>query len=713
MEQKPKKVPFRMHPRVIAALGADLVTNDVVAIIELVKNSYDAFASTVNVRFGVDNEHGDFLEILDDGHGMTRKVIEEVWCLVATPYRVSNSLVRKGKKERRVAGEKGLGRLAAARLGTKLEMVTKAQKGPHIKVTTDWSAFTSSENTAASYVTVSEIPSDETIGACGTRVRIYGLKSVWDEVHIQDLNDNLARLISPFAKIGDFDIFLTLPQHEGTGIKVRVESPMFLSKPKYSISGHVNAKGNVQCRYQYSPITKGKPRSSPIKLNWTQIYGEAIKRDPRLLSKLNAKLSGCGPFEFEIRGWDIGPHDTEEISEKFDLKKNSIRKAIGAHKGISVYRDDILVLPKSEGAKDWLGLDLRRVSKVGTRMSTSQLVGYVGIGKKGNPGIEDTSDRERLVANPEVIAFEEILKAIISQLENERDEDKLKPGDDQRLINLFDELSAEELLAEMVEIANDGASAADALPVVREFSNKLDHVRATIEKRFEYYSRLATVGTIAQMLIHEIRHRTTVIGRFISTVAKYLKQHPDKKLASGLESTDKAVDSLEQLADTFSPLASRSFRRRKRDSLLEESIDRTLSWVAGEIKHLGVKVRTPKTKMTRVAVDPGELDAIISNLISNALYWTSQKKIRKLEFRITRIKQGKWVRVYVDDSGPGFSEKDIEKVFWPGVTKKPGGIGMGLTVASELVAEYGGEMFTICPGKLGGASFAFELPIKK
>ena len=55
----------------------------------------------------------------------------------------------------------------------------------------------------------------------------------------------------------------------------------------------------------------------------------------------------------------------------------------------------VLVLPKSENARDWLGLDLRRVSRVGPRLSTSQIVGYVLITSKHNPKIQDTSDRER------------------------------------------------------------------------------------------------------------------------------------------------------------------------------------------------------------------------------------------------------------------------------------------------------------------------------
>ena len=63
--------------------------------------------------------------------------------------------------------------------------------------------------------------------------------------------------------------------------------------------------------------------------------------------------------------------------------------------------------------------------------------------------------------------------------------------------------------------------------------------------------------------------------------------------------------------------------------------------------------------------------------------------------------------------GPGIDDDDVEKVFWPGVTSKPDGIGMGLTVVSELVAAYGGNVLTIHPGEIGGASFMFDLPVRK
>ena len=84
-----------------------------------------------------------------------------------------------------------------------------------------------------------------------------------------------------------------------------------------------------------------------------------------------------------------------------------------------------------------------------------------------------------------------------------------------------------------------------------------------------------------------------------------------------------------------------------------------------------------------------------------------------MEFCLTPLDHGDRVCVSVHDTGPGLDKEDMEKVFWPGVTRKPGGIGMGLTVASELVAAYGGRMATNYPGAKGGASFAFDLPLHK
>jgi len=699
-----------MHPRVFAALGADLVTNDVVAVIELVKNSYDAFAGNVWIRFTVDSAQGDLLEIEDDGQGMTKEVIENVWCLVATPFKEDNPFVKSGQKMRRVAGEKGLGRLAVARLGDRLHMLTQAPGADCWEIQVNWSEVCAGDDIETCFVSCRKYPKRSPFKDSGTKLEIYGLKGQWDDNRISDLEENLSRLLSPFSDLGDFNISLRRPGESGTE-EVRIESPDFLSKPKYAIVGEVDDKGTISGIYRFKPIGEGQPRDRSLTLTWEQVY-EKIQDRHRF--PFDRRKTLCGPFSFEIRAWDLDSEDTREISEKFDLQKSRVRQAIRAHKGISVYRDGVLVLPKSESARDWLGLDLRRVSKVGTRLSTSQLVGYVSITAEKNTGIDDTSDRERLVSNLEVAEFEELLKAIIALLENERDEDRVRPDREKPLQDLLGSLSAEDIVEQMVALAEGGATASEALPIVRDFSASIDAARREIQERFVYYSRMATVGTIAQMLVHEIRNRTTAFGSFLDFVKSRFGPFKDKAIENEYRSADAAVDALERLADTFSPLASRAFRRRNRDAILEERIRECLNLVAGDIKRKGIRCRVPDSA-TRVSVDPGELDAILLNLITNATYWLSQApaKGREIEFHVANGEAGDRVHVWVDDTGPGINEDDAEKIFWPGVTRKPGGIGMGLTVASELVAEYGGHMLVKCPGTKGGASFGFDLPMKR
>ncbi len=702
-------VPFRMHPRVLAALGADLVTNDVVAVIELVKNSYDALAQNVRLRFGNDGPLGPFLEIEDDGKGMTKEIIENVWCIVATPYKERNPIVNNGEKKRRVAGEKGLGRLSVARLGSRLQMLTKAPSAPCWEVDIDWTDISKGDDFSKSFAKCRRYPGQPPF-QYGTRLRIYNLKGQWDESQVLDLEENLARLISPFSAVGDFNIFLSGFDNTQTE-EVEIESPEFLSKPKYSIQGDIDENGNVNGTYRFTPIVEGVSREKKLTLNWRQVHD--VIQDPTRF-QYSPKTADCGPFSFDIRAWDIAADDTQEIAENFNFRKSQVRKSIRAHKGISVYRDGILVLPKSDNTRDWLGLDLRRVSKVGTRLSTNQLVGYVSISAENNPNIKDTSDRERLASCIQVAEFEEILKTVVALLENERDEDRVKPDREKPMDDLFEKLSAEELYAEVLPLLEGGGEASEAIPLIRTFSNSLNSTRKSIQERFIYYSRLATVGTIAHMLVHEIRNRTTAFGSFLEYIQDRFGPFNEKGLKKEFHSAENAVDTLERLADTFAPLASRNFRRRKRQSILEDQIRDCLILHQGEIKINHVRYYLPDSK-TEVAVDPGELDAIILNLVTNAVYWMREvpKEHRELRFGLMPIKGEYRVLVEVQDTGPGIDKDDLQKVFLPGVTRKPNGIGMGLTVASELVAAYGGRMSTKYQGAKGGASFAFDLPLRK
>ena len=706
----PEHIPIRIHPRVFAALGADLVTNDVVAVMELVKNSYDAFARNVRIRFGSDESGNEYMEIEDDGTGMSRQVIEDAWCCVATPYRTVNRLATRGEEARRVVGEKGLGRLAVARIGNRLRMLTQAARAPCWEVTVDWKEVQESDQLSRSFVRCTKSRKPSPFQESGTCIRVTDLRGRWDEARVADLRENLARLISPFSGVDDFSITCATDGEEEAK-DIQIETLEFLAAPKYSVRGEVERTGSVKALYRFAPIKSDKVREEELELSWESL-SESVR--DRLAFPFSAEGARCGPFSFEIRAWDIDSDGTEEISERFDLRKSAVRKSIRAHKGISVYRDGVLILPKSEVARDWLGLDFRRISKVGSRLSTSQIVGYVGITADENPGIDDTSDRERLVSSPQVSDFMEIIKAVVGLLENERLSDRAGGMARLTATQLFDGMSADSVVREVAELAKSDARASEVVPVLSEFQKTLNSAREEVQRRFVYYSRLATVGTIAHMLVHEIRGRTTAYGAFLEFVQERFSPFKDSDLQDAFDCADRAVDALEHLADTFAPLASRQFRRRKRHSILEERIKACLALLNGDISRKRARCEVPSSE-TAVAVDPGELDAILLNLVANAIFWLGEvpKENRRLSFGVARDpEQADRVRVRVSDQGPGIGSEDLERVFWPGFTRKPGGIGMGLTVASELVAAYGGRTGVEATEDGVGATFVFDLPLR-
>lgn len=699
-----EKIAFRFHPRVFAALGADLVTNDVVAVMELVKNAYDAGAKNVHVRFGRDSETGNYLEIEDDGCGMSREVIKEVWCVVATPYKMHRRTVGRGDGRRRVSGDKGLGRLSAARLGDDFRMLTRERGCPCLDVRVRWTSFAEASDVSEAAIELRRYRGE--FGPSGTSIRIGELKQAWNTQQLSDLQSNLSRLVPPFSGFGDFSLFLRKPGAREDD-DVRVQAHEFFNEPTYSILGSVNADGDISSVYRHVPLSKTvSGRTQDNLVTWSQVKGDSMRGQGR---DTPVEPPKCGPFSFEIRAWDLRPEDTTAITGRFRLKRKAILDAIRDHKGISLYRDGILVMPKSETARDWLGLDRRRVSRMGLRLSTSQIVGYVSVSSQENPDIRDTSDRERLIAGQALTDFTLLMENVVDTLEMERNRERFDPALERPMASLFDDLSPEPLLREVRAFAKRGDDANAVLSSVEAYAERTAETTKTIQKRFVYYSRLATVGTLAQMLVHEIRNRTTTIGRFLITMKDRLVSGADPELRGQRQRAEQATLALESLADRFSPLASRSFRRN-RVSVLEDRFQACLEVERGKIKELAVRCVVPEST-THLAVDPGELDAVLLNLITNSLYWLRavEDRPREISFSIHCIQGADRIAVQVDDSGPGIDEEDIERVFLPGVTRRPGGIGMGLTVASEIVSVYGGRMAVARTSF--GASFRFDLPL--
>lgn len=705
-----EKINIQIHPRAFSAFGSDLVTNDSVAIAELVKNCYDAFALFTEVSFGKDKNGEPYIQIMDNGFGMTRAVIKTAWATIATPFKQKYPWVERiinGKKKiRRVSGNKGLGRFSAARLGSRLRMITKSENEPCLIADFDWDKISESESLNDCYLTLREYENDpfKEVGGTGTIIRIQELKSIWDDNKVSQLVEDLSRLISPFEKSEDFTIRVKFTSNS---VPVEISPPAFINNPVYKIFGTIDGKGVIHWDYAFHG--KNSRRNNSGTIPW-QPRNEFFAQ----LSLLDAEDSAysCGSFSFEIRAWDLDSDSIGDVSDTFNIARSDVRKSISKFKGLSVYRDNVLVLPKSDASRDWLGLDAKRISDIGRRISTSQIVGIINISAESNPGIRDTTDREKLVDTIEYQQFVQVVNDIIDKLQSERTKDRIDQQKRANLNDLISPLSAKPLLEKAEYAASRGTSANAIVGYIKEYHEKNEKSLEQLNTRLIYYAQTASLGSVAVVILHEFLTGTTAIKRFLNRCKRYLPQFDDKT-REYMDDANNGHQRITEVAKSFTPLYRQNLRAADNLCNLHEMADRSIRLIKAKKMSKDIDFNNQLSADITVAMHESELQTIFINLLDNACYWISQsgKSDRRIEISVEKLEDSR-VQVNVSDSGSGVAEEDAVKIFNPGVTSKPRGIGMGLVIISELLSNYEGKIGTRIPGDIGGATFIFDVPIK-
>jgi len=208
-------------------IGRDLITDDYIAIFELVKNSYDAHARAVIIKFE-DNK----IILSDNGKGMSEWDLRNKWFAVAysakqdgTEDRDSRgkSHLQNLKSKRFYAGAKGVGRFSCDRLGNNLILSTARMNEQVVhQISVDWHAFEldakeSFQNIKIPYQAIEEydVPFPEN-SSNGTILEISNLNSTWDEDRIRNLKFSLEKLINPFSGEDDFIIEIQCEKYKSS-----------------------------------------------------------------------------------------------------------------------------------------------------------------------------------------------------------------------------------------------------------------------------------------------------------------------------------------------------------------------------------------------------------------------------------------------------------------------------------------------------------------
>lgn len=658
-----KSAKLRPRARLIRLIGEELISDEPVALVELVKNSYDADASQVTVRFeGDDPEHPDRIIVVDDGTGMSLDTFLNAWLEPGTATKRKQS---KSVGGRLYQGAKGIGRFAAARLAENLLLESKQLDSDEgVIVLLDWGKFDED-----SYL--DEISIDYEVRPLpnikhGTRLMLEGVRKEWTEADYEQLYDRLSRLISPFSEVQDFTISLEIPTYpQFSGV---VQPPELVLQPKYSLTGVLDAEGCFEGEFQFNGETQA-----------------VLLRSGKLGGK--GAIPSCGPFEVEIRAWDRDLDSLTPIAERLHITVQDIRRTLDRYCGVSIYRDGFRVYPYGQKGNDWLNLDNRSRQNPGQHLANNQIVAAIRISREQNPELRDRSTREGMVLNSEHEALEAWFKEVLSLLEADRYERRPRRETSKLGEPLFE---AFDLSAAFRRIRQE---LGDDHPVLQILTETDAQVKAGVERIQEVFSRLlmsAGLGHMVDIVIHEIGAPLGKINRQLPALEKRIEPCIDDAAARQIASIKTWLEQIHTLRQRLDPQTPAK-RGRATTFGVREEIDDNFHLHEALITRQKVKVHIEVPDDFRVTMSRAVLGQILANLIDNSLFWIVRDKGAgnggQIVVRAETLEHG--FRLIFSDDGPGVPEEDRINIFEPYFTRKPTGFGLGLYIARLVIEPYG------------------------
>jgi hypothetical protein len=364
---------FTFNGNIITEIGEESISNPFIAIAELIKNSYDADATKVNIEFQNLGKHNSKIIISDDGTGMDSSQIKDKWMDIGSPHK--KELEKTSENNRIPVGAKGIGRFASHCLGKSLKLIT-ASKNEHYgyRLLFDWIKFTS--KVKATDVDVLTERFKKKLSTRGTTLVLDQLKHQWhDNDKLHDLLRDIYLLTSPINSPKNFKLKENVSR-ECNGIKKLTSN--FLDKAAYRLKISLSKKKDIT--YEFYK-------------NNNKIKDEKTQLDKELL---------CGDVTFDLYFYYKLASKWKEYLDK-ELQKEEIDEIstmLKEYGGIKLYRDKFRVKPYGDKDADWIGLD--KWSRDQTIVpGNTQVIGVVSISKETNPDIEDTTTREGVINNPQ------------------------------------------------------------------------------------------------------------------------------------------------------------------------------------------------------------------------------------------------------------------------------------------------------------------------
>ena len=674
---------LKFSPSILQRLGEELLPQRDQALVELIRNSYDADAVKCRIELENVDQVGGSIRIVDDGAGMNRDAIRTGWLVVGRSNKPSKQLTLLG---RRPVGEKGLGRLAALRMGREVKLKTRPRSDSNVELqlTIDWSLYDESSAVEDVILEILEVPTNK---PSGTSIEINKLIKPFDRSEVERLSRALLLLADPFDDSQGFHPELVASEFSDLEQKVRNS---YFDDAVYHLAADLSSAGT-------SRIQVDEPRTGAVR--WT---GSQLNSLRKTYNTAAARFE-LWTFLLDRRSFAYRTSTLEEISEWLNV--------VG---GVHLYHRGLRVHPYGDPGHDWLDMNLLRVRNPELRPSTSTSIGRVIVPDAGEILTEKT-DRTGFIEGQ---AFQELKNFAQDSLEwmarkrvAERDNRRRRSRTQapSKVARAERDLN-HEINRLPTEQRGDIVKAADRLETARRHEGKL------LRNDLQLYRTLASLGTTTALFAHESAKPVGQIKRMAESIAHRGKNILGPGYERILERPVKVIWNSAKALESYASLPIAILKKEKRDigtvdihSVIEEMVAIFEPFLQDSKISCEQEIcdGSPEIRGSVAA-----FESILSNLLTNAIAAFVDKPItedRKIEIR-TQLSLGN-ILVAVSDNGPGIIHMPVEEIWLPGRTSTPGGTGLGLTIVRDTVEELGGRVEALKNGKLGGAEIIVFLPL--
>lgn len=719
-------LPFSIESRILRELGERLVKAPEVALLELVKNSYDADATVCRIRLRQEQD----IVVSDDGVGMTLLEFTDGWMRVGTSSKEGSSESRRYK--RMITGEKGIGRLAVRFLGRKLELQSTAIEAngrkTKLRAVFDWPTFDKNED-----IGEVSIPYELRLAGendlLGTTLVISDLRQPVEKLNLDEVRNGALGVVTPY---GAFVNTGRASTRKGKKKSSRSDDPGFSVEVEglhEAVDGEISVASDVLSNF----VLRGVANLVGDRLNVKVFRRGEAKPSVSISERYKANT---GNISVDIRFFPRRKGTFTDLAVDGRRAESWVR----TNSGVAVFDRAFRVYPYGSKGDDWLQTEadtarnernprstiakkhfpMDAPTKASTKLNymlrlpqANQVVGVVqvkgarnGQRKSSAMGLVASADREGFVNNSAFYQLQDIVRGVVEALASEDRELQLEEIEAQRKSDLKELRVATRAAVREIE-SNPAISKPEKTRIVRQIAQaevSAKKYEETSRERESALEVMSLMGVVAGFMTHEFGAALNDIEGASRRIKTMSRKHPELK--SAVESIEAHVANLAEFVKYSQGYVQGAATRPEKPYPARPRLQQIVRVFGAFAEDRDITVSIDVERDVIAPLVPLSLyNGIGLNLFSNALKAVASKVSgSKKEIAFRAWNEDGVHTIEVSDTGVGipapFRERVFDALFTTTATNRDplgSGMGLGLALVRRSVKSFGGSVDVVDP----------------